>query len=80
MLTDDMRREGWLPWDGQKTEWGSTTGPVPGDTWVAVKFRGEPDPAKGVLRTHGYARQMAWWHDGQEDDIIAYKPENPNGQ
>lgn len=75
MLTPEQIADGWKPWDGAQSEWGSVTAPVTPDTWVAVLFRGPPDPAKGELRTHGFARQMAWWHDGAEDDIIAYRPE-----
>lgn len=67
MLTDEQRAAGWIEHDGGPC-------PVAGDTWVSVKFRGDPDPTKGVLRTHGVASRMAWWHDGQEDDIIAYLP------
>lgn len=49
--------------------------PVADRTWLAVKYRGDPDPAKGVLRTHGYSDVFVWQHDGAEDDIIAYKEE-----
>ena len=74
MLSEQQIAEGWLPWDGSASEWGSTTGPLPPETWVAVKFRGKPDPTKGVLREYGFVCQMAWWHDGESDDIIAYMP------
>lgn len=59
---------GWLPHDGGAC-------PLDPGVWIAVKFRGEADPAKGVLRTHGYSHVFAWRHDGAEDDIIAYKLE-----
>ena len=47
--------------------------PLPHGIWIEVKFRGEADPAKGVLRTHGPSHIFAWHHDGAEDDIIAYR-------
>jgi len=59
----------WITHDG---------GPCPVDAgvWLAVRFRGDPDPAKGVLRTHGLSHIFAWHHDGMEDDIIAYRIED----
>lgn len=57
---------GWIPHDGGPR-------PVERNVWLAVQFRGPADPAKGILRTHGYSHVFAWHHDGAEDDIIAYQ-------
>lgn len=49
--------------------------PVGPGIWLAVRFRGERDPVKGILRSHGFSQVFAWQHDGAEDDIVAYRPE-----
>lgn len=60
--------------------------PVEPGAWLHVIFRGEADPTKGVLREFefGHAGTLAWHHDGEADDIIAYRiiptPETPNDQ
>ena len=69
-LTEQMKADGWIEHDGGPC-------PVEPNIWLAVKFRGEADPEKGVLRTHGCSHIFAWNHDGAEDDIIAYRPEQP---
>ena len=68
MITDAMKAKRWIEHDGGEC-------PVDPDVFVFPKFRGEPDPSKGMLRTYGRAWQYAWHHDGAEDDIIAYRPE-----
>jgi hypothetical protein len=49
--------------------------PVPGDTLIVPLYAGPPDDAKGIRRAFGRADQFAWWHDGEDDDIIAYRKE-----
>ena len=68
VLTNPVAEEVWTEWSGGEC-------PVDPDVFVFPKFRGEPDPSKGMLRTYGRAWQYAWHHDGAEDDIIAYRPE-----
>lgn len=73
----DELPEGYTPHDGGEC-------PVEPSAWLHVIFRGEADPAKGVLREYGHAGTLAWRHDGAEDDITAYRiiptPETPNDQ
>jgi len=61
-LSDAMKAEGWLPWDG------GDECPVEPATSVTVKLR---DDKVGTM----LACELYWEHDGRADDIIAYKPE-----
>ncbi len=50
-------------------------GPQPvGDmVWIEPTYRSDADPAKGIRRPFGFAREFAWHHDGADDDIVAYR-------
>ena len=66
MLTDEMRAEGWKEHDGGPC-------PVAPDTPVALMYRDKPDPMKGIRIPFALAIRLDWSHDGQDDDIIAYR-------
>ena len=69
MLNSEQIAQGWKEHDGSTLPMFE----LPQTAWIEVAFRGEADPAKGVLRTYGFPGQYAWHHDGAEDDIIAYR-------
>lgn len=56
-------------------------GPCPVQDWTVIRpfFRGPEDTTKGVRITLAPAWRLDWSHDGADDDIIAYIPENTNG-
>lgn len=62
-----MENSDWIEWKGGEC-------PVDEGIIVDVKYRDDEDHSKG-LRLFGpiYASRLAWWHDGQDDDIIAYR-------
>lgn len=64
----------WGPW----VEHSGGPCPVPPETWVIPGYRDVADPAKGI-RIEGAvpASCLAWWHDGQDDDIIRYRLRRP---
>lgn len=77
MLTDDMRREGWLPWDGGDCPVEPLSKPgiiIRGFArWHLCQMPSGPEGAE--------AQSYDWRHTSTPAcDIIAYKPENPNGQ
>lgn len=65
MLTDELRAAGWKPHDGGPC-------PVPGETLVSLLLRNGDR-----FRCGSRAKRLAWEHDGDPYDIIAYK-ENPH--
>lgn len=69
MLTPEQIADGWIAHDGGKLA------PVAGDTIVAVMYRGDEDASKGVRIPYANASRLTWWHDGADDDIIAYRAE-----
>lgn len=76
MLTDDMRREGWIEHDGGPC-------PVDGDDVVKVMFAdGTTDTiCAGFWSADEPDMDDMWTGEcWPEDRIIAYLPENPNGQ
>ena len=57
----------WIEWKGGEC-------PVDEDTLVEVRYAKQPVTAKGVrLDGHIRAGRLAWYHDGEDDDIIAYR-------
>lgn len=66
MLTDEQRAAGWIEHDGGPC-------PVAPDVFVEPMYLGPDDPAKGVRMIVAPAGRLAWWHDGEDDDIIAYR-------
>lgn len=60
-----MGKREWIPWVGGAR-------PVPRGVLVDVQFR---DACDGVDR--GAAEEWSWWHDGEDDDIIAYREVAP---
>lgn len=73
MLTDEMRAEGWLEHNGGPC-------PVAPKDIVTPLYRLSADPTKGVrIEWATCAGFLVWEHDGEDDDIIAYKPENTDG-
>jgi len=69
MLTPEQIADGWIEHDGGRRS------PVAPDTLVSVLYRGPEDPAKGIRIPFACASRLAWWHNGEDDDIIAYIPE-----
>jgi len=64
VIKEESKDEGWIPWNGGKC-------PVPGDTRVEVKLRGE-----GVEEyAKEYATNLWWEHTAEfpENDIVAYR-------
>lgn len=68
MLTPEQIAEGWIEHDG---------GPCPVAMHIEITplYRDKEDPRKGMRRPFGYAGAFDWAHDGEDDDIIAYRPE-----
>ena len=64
-----MDKTGWTGW----IEWSGGKCPVPPETPIEPRYRGGEDPTKGVRMTVAPAQRLAWWHDGEDDDIIAYR-------
>lgn len=59
--------EGWTEWNGGER-------PVDGGAVVDVQFRSAAVAAKGTrLSSPCRADRLAWWHDGEDDDIVAYR-------
>lgn len=61
----------WIEWKGgdQPVEWLVT---------VEVQYRAPADSAKGTrIDFPCVAARLAWWHDGADDDIIAYRKWEP---
>lgn len=57
----------WIEWAGGKC-------PVDDDALVEVRFRDDAVPEKGVrIEWPVRAWELAWYHDGKDDDIIAYR-------
>lgn len=52
----------WMRWEGGKR-------PVHADVMIKVRYRGDCAPPKHYMP----AGEFAWWHDGECDDIIAYR-------
>lgn len=59
--------DGWIAWTGNAM-------PVDGTDEVEVRYRAPANPAKGT-RIEGpvLALMLNWSHDGEDDDIIAYR-------
>lgn len=71
MLTDEMRAEGWLPHDGGPC-------PVTRDSKPGVMFGDGYTVAPGRQKAE-YWLVGYWSHHWPAERIIAYKPENPDG-
>ena len=52
---------------------GDRMGPHGPDDWIEPIFRGPENPTKGIRRTFGFISQFDWSHDGEDDDIIAFR-------
>lgn len=59
----------WIEWDG------ADESPVEADTPVEVRYRDLEDSTRGYrFASIGlYAGDYSWWHDGTDDDIVAYR-------
>lgn len=68
-LTPEMIAEGWLPHDGGPC-------PVKGTASLGVLYR---CGLKVRWSLDDHISDAVWRHDGSANDIIAYRPENPNG-
>lgn len=59
--------DGWIVWTGGEC-------PVEPCALVDVSYRSTADPSKGIRKGERWpAGQLAWYHDGEDDDIIAYR-------
>lgn len=57
----------WIEWTGGEC-------PVAGGSIVEVRYAREVDSAKGCrIDWPVAARELAWYYDGEDDDIIAYR-------
>lgn len=67
--------DGWIEWKWSPEK----TYPETLETEVEIRYKGEEDYKKGMRKpTKGYVRNYAWYHDGEDDDIIAYKLATPS--
>ena len=52
--------------------------PVHPDQVVEVRYRHDEDQTKGTRISWPVpAHRLAWYHDGEDDDIVAYRLVNP---
>lgn len=65
-----QQSNGWVTHDGGPC-------PVDGDIIVEPQYRGDEDREKGIRISMTNACHLAWWHDGEDDDIIAYRVVKP---
>lgn len=56
----------WTPWAGGEC-------PVAGGQFVELKYRGLPSATGVRIEWPCRAWRLAWYHDGADDDIIAYR-------
>ena len=66
MLTPEQIADGWIAHDGGDQ-------PLPADTVVDLIYRGPADANKGIRIPFACTGRLAWWHDGADDDIVAYR-------
>lgn len=60
-------QDGWIEWSGGAM-------PVHGSTEVEVRYRGPAEARKGQrIEWPVFAWALNWSHDGEDDDIIAYR-------
>lgn len=75
---DNDRHERAL--EGGWTEWPGGFCPVDENALVEVRYLGAENPSKGIrIEWPVTAGILAWQHDGEDDDIVAYRiPPKPH--
>lgn len=70
MLTDEMRKDGWIEHDGGPC-------PVPPQRRVIVRYRSDPDDFDFARYRTFTAGNVPWgrYEWAQESEIVAYRPE-----
>lgn len=57
---------GWIEWSGGEC-------PLEAEAIVTPRYRDNPDHKKGLRLEVAPAWRLAWYHDGEDDDIVAYR-------
>lgn len=67
----EMEMADWITWNGGEC-------PIHPATIVETRYRSAPDIDKGVrIDWPVRAGRLAWNHDGEDDDIVAYRIDTP---